>query len=317
MGAGYSSGRIWLFGSVLALALPVLAPSGHATTQDPKKASGPTHNVAHASPTVSDAHHTVPHTARPVVRQASTHAVTFRPLDLRHDTSHQAALHQAISRFASPRGAAISRASSGRYRVAGISCVPYARTATGITLAGNAWQWWDHAAGTYQRGWVPEPGGVLAFRANGRMRLGHVAVVTRVVNPREIEIDHANWAGRGVALSVPVVDVSENNDWTAVRVGLGRSDSFGSVYPTYGFIYDRPDTGNMVTPITVPAVQQALNPPPRDLRPAAERATLAVARADTRQYDEVAEAPSPSHTLPSGRGQRGRGSSACLTGDRH
>ena len=46
----------------------------------------------------------------------------------------------------------------------------------------------------------------------------------------------------GVARSIPVVDVSEANDWTAVRVGLGRSGEFGSVYPTYGFIYDRPTT---------------------------------------------------------------------------
>ena len=216
MGAGYSSGKVWLFGSVLALALPVLAPSGHATTQDPKKASTATHTVAHPTHTGSDAHHTLTHAARPSVHQASTHAVSFQPLDLHQATLHHAALHLAISRLASSRGPM----GSG-YRVAGISCVPYARNATGITLAGNAWQWWDHAAGAYQRGWVPEPGGVLAFRANGRMRMGHVAVVTRVINPREIEIDHANWAGRGVALSVPVVDVSENNDWTAVRVGLG------------------------------------------------------------------------------------------------
>jgi hypothetical protein len=248
------------------------------------------------------------------VHQASTHAVSFQPLDLHQATLHHAALHLAISRLASSRGPM----GSG-YRVAGISCVPYARNATGITLAGNAWQWWDHAAGAYQRGWVPEPGGVLAFRANGRMRMGHVAVVTRVINPREIEIDHANWAGRGVALSVPVVDVSENNDWTAVRVGLGRSDSFGSVYPTYGFIYDRPDTGNMVTPITVPAVQQALNPPPRDLRPAAERATLAVARVTTRQYDEVAEAPSrvPPSGAPSAATDATTDRSPALAGDRH
>jgi hypothetical protein len=254
-----------------------------------------------------------------VIRQASARAVTFGPLDLHQATSHQAALHQAIARLGSTRGPV----SSGRYRIAGISCVPYARNATGITLAGNAWQWWDHAAGTYQRGWVPEPGGVLAFRANGRMRMGHVAVVTRVINPREIEIDHANWAGRGVALSVPVVDVSENNDWTAVRVGLGGRESFGSVYPTYGFIYDRPDTGNMVTPITVPAVQQALNPPPRDLRPASERTTRTVARfdtrVDTRQYDEVAEAPS--HAQPSGTPSAATDAttdrSPVLAGDRH
>jgi hypothetical protein len=176
--------------------------------------------------------------------------------------------------------------------VVGISCVPYARNATGITLAGNAWQWWDHAAGTYERGSVPEPGGVLAFRANGRMRLGHVAVVTRVVNDREIEIDHANWAGRGVARGVAVVDVSENNDWSAVRVGLGRSDDFGSIYPTYGFIYDRPDSGTMLTAITVPAAQPALNAPPRDLRTPAERMAVAVTLPRTHEYDEVAEAPS-------------------------
>ena len=67
---------------------------------------------------------------------------------------------------------------------------------------------------------------------------------------REVEIDHANWWGPGmhggVAHNVPVVDVSEANDWSAVRVGLGRSGDFGSVYPTYGFIYDRPDNGVQV-----------------------------------------------------------------------
>jgi hypothetical protein len=42
-----------------------------------------------------------------------------------------------------------------------------------------------------------------------------------------------------------VIDVSANNDWSAVRVGLGQSGSYGSVYPTYGFIYDRPDNGRL------------------------------------------------------------------------
>jgi len=261
MGAGIRTGRTWLFGSVLAIALPALAPSSHASTETHGKA---THRVVQATHPVRMVHHVVNHV---------THA----------------SVHVAVAR---------GYAGRGRVRVAGISCVPYARSASGITLAGNAWQWWDHAEGTYARGRVPEPGSVLTFRANGRMRLGHVAVVTTVVNNREIEIDHANWAGRGVARSVPVVDVSENNDWTAVRVGLGRSDSFGSIYPTYGFIYDRSDTGAMLTAITAPAAQPALNSPPRDLRPAAERTTVAAAPAKTREYDEVAEAPSqprPSH----------------------
>jgi surface antigen len=169
----------------------------------------------------------------------------------------------------------------------GISCVPFARNNSGIEVAGNAWQWWDNAAGVYARGSVPEPGSVLSFRANGRMRLGHVAVVTNVINAREIEIEHANWSGPGshggVATNIPVVDVSEANDWTAVRVGLGQTGSFGSVYPTYGFIYDKPDTGVMVASAGAPAPQPELNPAPSDLRPATERGW--------QTYEEVAEAP--------------------------
>jgi len=79
----------------------------------------------------------------------------------------------------------------------GISCVPYARQVSGIQVVGNAWQWWGNAAGVYSRGDRPEVGSVLNFRANGRMHLGHVAVVTRVVNPREVVIDHANWPSGG------------------------------------------------------------------------------------------------------------------------
>jgi surface antigen len=134
-------------------------------------------------------------------------------------------------------------------RSGGLQCVPFARAATGIELKGNAANWWDAANGVYARGQAPESGSVLNFRANGHMRLGHVAVVARVLSSREIEIDHANWAGPGaskggVSRSIPVEDVSENNDWSSVRVGLGHSGSYGSVYSTYGFIYDRPDAGS-------------------------------------------------------------------------
>ena len=126
----------------------------------------------------------------------------------------------------------------------GISCVPFARAATGLDVKGN----W--AAGSLERGQRPEAGSVLNFRSTNRMRLGHVAVVARVVDSRTIEIDHANWAGPGggkgrVARGVPVIDVSEGNDWSAVQVGLSGG-GFGSVYPTFGFIYDRPDRGVMV-----------------------------------------------------------------------
>jgi surface antigen len=167
-----------------------------------------------------------------------------------------------------------SRARPRYARAYGISCVPYARQVSGIQVAGNAWQWWDNAAGEYARGERPEPGSVLAFRANGRMRLGHVAVVQEVINAREVVIDHANWpsGGRGgVSHNVAVVDVSEANNWTAVRVQLSDRGEFGSVYPTYGFIYNRPDNGLMTASVNRPAPPPRINPAPSDLRPVADR----------------------------------------------
>ena len=176
------------------------------------------------------------------------------------------------------RFAGLSGHSEGR-----LQCVPFARMDSGIQLSGNASAWWDKAAGLYQRGTKPEPGSVLSFQANGAMRLGHVAVVSEVLDGRTVTIDQANWSGPGqVSRNVTAVDVSPDNDWSAVRVGLGHTGEFGSIYPTNGFIYNRPDTGTLIasagsgTPIPV------LNPPPRDLRNLAPVADA---------YDEVAEAP--------------------------
>jgi surface antigen len=191
--------------------------------------------------------------------------------------------------WAGKRVAAHSHAGSAHSY--GISCVPYAREVSGIEVAGNAWQWWTNAEGRYDRGDVPEAGSVLNFKSNGRMRLGHVAVVTRVVNAREIIVDHANWPGGGgrggVSHGVAVVDVSEANNWSAVRVELGHGGAFGSIYPTYGFIYNRPDTGLITARVARPAPMTAMNRVPSDLRPAAERPWHTV--------EEVAEAPD---TLP-------------------
>lgn len=178
----------------------------------------------------------------------------------------------------------------GRRAVAqGISCVPYARNESGIDVPGNARDWWDNAAGTYARGDVPQAGSVLAFRANPRMRLGHVAVVSHVINPREIEVDQANWRPGGrISHNVMVVDVSEENDWTAVRVELNHRGDFGAVYPTYGFIYNRTDTGTMLASAAPPVPALTLDPAPRDLRAPAER------------DNEVAEAPGPAPAPPHG-----------------
>ncbi len=98
----------------------------------------------------------------------------------------------------------------------GISCVPFARENSGIEIRGNALTWWGHAAGVYARGYRPEVGSVLNFRATRHMRLGHVAVVTNVLTPRVVEIDHANWSARGkVSRGIRVVDVSPANDWSS------------------------------------------------------------------------------------------------------
>ena len=202
-------------------------------------------------------------------------------------------LSLAFSSAVSPTSAAPRR---GPEAVQRIQCVPYARGASGIELVGNALSWWGEAAGVYQRGHVPEPGSILSFRATSAMRLGHVAVVRRVVNNREIKIDHANWGGGGISRDVPVIDISENNDWTAVRVGLGRSDKFGSTYPTHGFIYDRPDR-----PVLVASNHGAATPVPglnrvaRDPAPAAERTPDVVTMTYDEAVEEVAQAPTGRH----------------------
>lgn len=152
-----------------------------------------------------------------------------------------------------------------------LQCVPFAREISGIALVGNAVTWWNKAAGTYERGSRPELGAVLNFRGIGRMKLGHVAVVSRVIDSRNVQIDHANWSSRGaISRNISVIDVSPNNDWSAVRVALGWSSDYGSVYPTYGFIYDRPDRGVMVANTGV-MPSPALAAASADARPANER----------------------------------------------
>lgn len=176
-----------------------------------------------------------------------------------------------------------------RWYSSGLQCVPFARDNSGIELSGNANTWWNNATGVYERGSRPEVGSVLNFRSSGRMRLGHVAVVSNVLDSRTVEVDHANWSSRGgVRRNVRVLDVSAYNDWSAVRVALGSGD-FGSVYPTYGFIYDRPDRGTMVANAEIPVGRPALSlsAGPFDLRPAQEQVIGSVV---TMPDEEVAEA---------------------------
>ncbi len=195
-----------------------------------------------------------------------------RPANPTARATVQRGQNRAVQVAATGRGNATMR--NGRRGFAGggwgggISCVPYARQATGMQISGNGRDWWHNAAGLYARSNRPEAGSVMAFPGSGGMRAGHVAVVERVISPREVLIHHANWGGPGIRRGsimrgVSVIDASPNNDWTQVRVQVGHSaENYGRVYPLYGFIHNRPDpTGGMMmaggSPRAVGAAQAA------------------------------------------------------------
>jgi len=120
-----------------------------------------------------------------------------------------------------------------------LNCVEFARLRSGVALSGNAGTWWDGAKGHYARADLPVPGSVMVFSATRRMRAGHVAVVKKVLTDREILVDHANWMNDGrIYLNARVVDVSENNDWSKVRVwnAVGGGQMGSRVYPIKGFV---------------------------------------------------------------------------------
>jgi hypothetical protein len=124
-----------------------------------------------------------------------------------------------------------------------LQCVPYARQVSGIQIYGDAHTWWGQAAGKYARGHAPKVGAVMAFKPSGNSRLGHVAAVSRIVDERTILIRHSNWSpinGRRGQIedNVRVIDVSEENDWSAVRVWYAPIQNLGgSHWPVQGFIY--------------------------------------------------------------------------------
>ncbi len=149
-----------------------------------------------------------------------------------------------------------------------LECVPYARRVSGIDLRGNADTWWSEADGRYERGQNPAVGAVLSFRSSPRMVFGHVAVVTEAVNQREILVTQANWPTPGqrysdISKAISVIDVSPDNDWTAVRVELGHSGRYGSVYATNGFIYSHSEPDSLMADAsatkTMPALQGTLS----------------------------------------------------------
>ena len=123
-----------------------------------------------------------------------------------------------------------------------LQCVPFARDHSGIKIFGDAYTWWDQAAGKFARGATPQAGAVMVLTGYAGPTRGHVAVVQKIVSPREIRVDHANWLDDGsVFINDPVVDVSPDNDWTAVRVWNIKTGAWGgNTYPVQGFILPGP-----------------------------------------------------------------------------
>ena len=149
----------------------------------------------------------------------------------------------------------------GKELPAYLECVPYARQVSGIQIYGDAWTWWNQAAGRYARGNTPRVGAVMAFEPHGNMRLGHVAAVSRVLDSRTVLLRHSNWSpidGRRGQIEddVRAVDVSPANDWSDVRVWYDPLQALGTTaWPVHGFIY--PDRA----PSTAMAPQQVAAAP--------------------------------------------------------
>ena len=179
-------------------------------------------------------------------------------------------------------------------------CATFARMLSGIQIFGDAWTWWNQAIGKYSTGETPQAGSVLVFKRNGAMRDGHVAVVSRVLTDRVIQVTHANWSviegDRGkVEQDVTVVDVSPKGDWSQVKVWYDPIRDLGhTVYPTYGFIYGQP-----VGPRAAPRASRAVvgRSPPSPHERGAGRVLPAGRLAVARPFLQVSR---PGRTFPRG-----------------
>jgi CHAP domain len=141
-----------------------------------------------------------------------------------------------------------------------LECVPFARVLTGIDLHGDARDWWWRASGRYRRGRTPEVGAVMVFTPTARLPHGHVAVVSRIMSPRDLLVTQANWVHHHVTTDQLVRDESSSNNWSLVRVWWPPSGQLGStLYPVTGFIYeDHLTTHARITRAVPRAVRVAL-----------------------------------------------------------
>jgi hypothetical protein len=141
-----------------------------------------------------------------------------------------------------------------------LQCVPYARLHSSVKLYGDAYTWWQKAAGHFARGTRPREGAVMVLNNYAGPERAHLAVVRKIVSPREVRIDHANWFDDGaIYVNDPVIDVSGENNWSSVRVWNIRTGSWGErIYPVQGFI--GPDGSDPSVPVASAAQNGATNP---------------------------------------------------------
>ncbi|WP_054303616.1 CHAP domain-containing protein [Gemmobacter sp. LW-1] len=182
----------------------------------------------------------------PTASFAERHEPAIKASNARVSTSNgpkkqsRTALHKAAKETDKRRAelkSAVAAAKASLKPVRGrIWCVPFARAVTGIEIRGNARTWWNQAAGKYQRGSEPKIGAVMNFSGSRKMPMGHVAVVSNVVDSRRVLVDQANWERNRITQDTLVVDVSARNDWSQVRVA-NPNGTLGRVNPVYGFIY--------------------------------------------------------------------------------
>jgi len=162
---------------------------------------------------------------------------------------------------------ALSACASGGHRanyVGGaiaLECAPFARALSGVRLSGDAADWWWQAGQRYSRTALPAIGSVLVLRRSGRLPSGHVAVVSQVIDRRQILVTQANWVHHRVSQDQPVTDISPANDWSLVRVWWPPTGEMGTTaYPAFGFIRpERPATHDQLVAATPRAIRLAAN----------------------------------------------------------
>ena len=132
---------------------------------------------------------------------------------------------------------------TGYYNKSPIQCVPFAREASGFDIYGDAYTWWDQAPQKgYAQGAKPAKGAVMVLKKGRKLSRGHLAVVTDILNEREIEVSHSNWGDTKktrsyIYKSMRVQDISPKNDWSIVSFWNKYYNQYGLPYKNNGFIY--------------------------------------------------------------------------------